>query len=525
VNTKTKYIVVLGTGVSGLGKGLIASSIAANITWLGYKVKMLKLDGYYNLDPGTMAPTEHGECFVTSDGLEADMDLGHFERFTGQDTTRKSSLTSGMMYNHILSKERNGEYLGKTVQTVPHVTSEIISNIKDTNCDFKVIEVGGTVGDIESNIFLEAVRQLRRREEVAVVELVYVPWLSCSKEWKTKIAQHSVSLTRSLGVEPDVLLARAEGRLPQSVLNKIERMTDVPTYLTEDLDNVYKIPMNLWNRGITERVLQHFDADFKLPEKNKKNKLWSDRVNKKVARTVNIGIAGKYENGEESYKSIVESLYHAGVEKGIKVDVSYLGKDEFENGAKDELDALIVPGGFGMRGVEEKIGWLKFARENNLPTLGICYGMQLMAIEYARNVLNIPDAYSEEWDTKKGTPIITYMTGQKKAGKGGTMRLGKQRSRVYEGLFKDIYKEDYINERHRHRLEFMATTHKEFFTGSDFKIGATSPIDGVDDRLIEAINLSEHPFYAGVQYHPEYLSRFLNPHPIFVELLRRANNV
>jgi CTP synthase len=453
------------------------------------------------------------------------MDLGHFERFTNQDTSRKSSLTSGMMYNHILTKERGGEYLGKTVQVVPHITSEILSHMRDTNCDYKVIEVGGTVGDIESNIFLEAVRQLHRKEEVAVIELVYVPWLQCSKEWKTKIAQHAVSLTRSMGVEPDVLLARAERRLPQSILNKIERMTDIPTFLAEDLDNVYKIPMNLWERDITTTVIQHFDKTYNQPSKNKKHKAWGDRIDKKVARTVSVGIAGKYQNGEESYKSIIESLYHGGVEKGIKVDISYLGLEEYENGAKHELDGIVVPGGFGMRGVEEKINWLKWGREQKIPTLGICYGMQMMAIEYARNVLDISDAYSEEWKNRRGTPIITYLPGQKKADKGGTMRLGKQRSRVYEGLLKDIYKEDYIYERHRHRLEFMMTTYREHFGSSELKIGATSPVDGHDDRLIEVIYLPDHPFYVGVQYHPEFNSRFLSPHPLFVEFLRKANNV
>ena len=519
---KTKYIVVLGTSVSGLGKGLIAAALAANIDWLGYSVKYQKLDGYLNVDAGVMAPTEHGECFVTADGLEVDMDLGHFERFTLQETNRKSSLTAGTIYNSVLGRERKGDYLGKTVQVLPHITNEILSNIRDRDVDFKIIEVGGTVGDIESDTFLETIRQLKRKEDVAIVELVYVPWLACSKEWKTKLAQSAVSLTRSKGLDPDILLARAEKKPPQSILNKIERMCDVPTYLAEDLDNVYRIPINLWKRGITKDLLKRFNIEFKELSKNEKFEAWNSRIEKKVTRDVNIGIAGKYENGEESYKSITESLYHAGVEKGIKVNVSYLGAEKSEG---KNLDGLIVPGGFGMRGKDEKMEWLKWARENDVPTLGICLGMQLMCLEYIQNVLGVKDAYSEEWGKQKGTPVITYMPNQKKADKGGTMRLGKIRSRTYDGLFRDIYGTEWIYERHRHRLEFLLSTYKQYFSESDLKIGASSNITDINDRLIEAVYLPNNSFYAGVQYHPELISRFLEPHPLFVDFLKKCNNV
>jgi CTP synthase len=526
---KTKYIVVLGGNVSGLGKGLIAASIAANLDWLGYKVKYMKCDPYYNVDPGTMAPTEHGECFVTEDGLETDMDLGHFERFTGQLTNRKSSLTSGMVMKSVLSKERDGTYLGKTVQAVPHITNEIISGIKDTNCDFKIVEVGGTVGDFESNVFLEAIRQLKRKENVVVVELVYVPWLACSKEWKTKLAQQAAAQTKQLGIEPDILLARSEKKLPQSVLNKIERLTDIPTALAEDLDNVYKIPLNLWNRKIIHKVLEPLgiDVNGEGEEDNQHYIHWKNRVGTRTAKTVDVAIAGKYSNGEESYKSIIEALYHAGTELGIKVNVDYKGEEDVEDmeQAFDDVDGLIVPGGFGKRGIQEKMLALKHARENNIPTLGICYGMQLMTVEYATNVLGI-DAYSEEWGKLKGVPVISYMPGQKKSAKGGTMRLGKTKSHVYEGMLKDIYGTDTVWERHRHRLEFLMTTYKDHFTSTDIKIGATSPLEDVDgERLIEAIYLDKHPFYLGVQYHPEFMSAFTNPHPLFVSFIKSCHNI
>ena len=514
---KPKYIVVLGTSVSGLGKGLIAASIAANLDWLGYTVKYLKLDGYLNIDPGTMAPTEHGECFVTADGLEADMDLGHFERFTSQDTNRKSSLTSGIVYDKVLKKEREGLYLGKTVQVLPHITSEIISNIRDTNCDFKIVEVGGTVGDIESDHFLEAIRQLKRKEKVAIVELVYVPYLACSKEWKTKLAQTAVSLTRSKGLDPDVLLARSRDKLPQSILNKIERFTDVPTFLAEDLDNVYKIPLNLWERGVTAKILSEFGLD--IPNTHtEKQIVWSERINRKTTGSIVVGIAGKYENGEESYKSIVEALYHAGTEKNVKVNIRYLGEETTDLNIND-IDGIIVPGGFGVRGNEEKIQWLNYTRENNIPTLGICLGMQLMCVEYARNALGIKDSYSEEWGKRNGTPIITYMPNQNKSQKGGTMRLGKIRSHVFEGLIRDIYGEQWISERHRHRLEFMVSTYREYFSNGNLKVGATSSTDDVDDRLIESVYLPDHPFFVGVQFHPELSSRFLTPHPLFIKFI------
>jgi CTP synthase len=517
--SKCKYVVVIGGNVSGLGKGLIASSIAANLDWLGYNVKYLKLDGYLNTDSGTMAPTEHGECFVTEDGLEADMDLGHFERFTGQSTSRKSSLTSGMLYNKVLTQEREGKYLGRTVQVQPHVTNEIISQMRDS-CDFKVVEVGGTIGDIETYAFIEAVRQLCRKEKVSIVELVYVPWLACSKEWKTKLAQHAVNFTRSQGVDPDVLLARSDRPTPKSILNKIERFTDVPTFLAEDLDNVYKIPLNLWERGIIKEILKPLGVEINgETEANEKYNSWKNKIERKPHSSVTIGIAGKYENGDESYKSIVESLYHAGADREIQVNIEYIGVED--KGSLD-IHGIIVPGGFGLRGIEEKISCLQYSRENNTPTLGICLGMQLMCVEYARNVLGIRNAISEEWGMK-GTGIITYMSGQKNRDKGGSMRLGKIRSYVYDGPLREIYETDHISERHRHRLEFMMGTYRKYFTDSQLKIGATSSVDGVDDRLIEIVYLPEHPFYIGVQYHPELQSRFLQPHPLLVEFINKCN--
>ncbi len=529
MSEKTKYIVILGGNVSGLGKGLIAASISANLDWLGYTVRYIKCDPYLNTDPGTMAPTEHGECFVTADGLEADMDLGHFERFTNQDTSRKSSLTSGMVYNNVLGKEREGEYLGKTVQVFPHISNEILANMRETGVDFKVIEIGGTVGDIESNVYLEAVRQLHRKEQVIVVELVYVPWLSSAKEWKTKLAQQAVSQTRQMGIDPDILLARSERKLPNSILNKIERLTDVSTFLAEDLDNVYKIPLNLWERKTVHKILEPFNIDLngKAEQTNKKYIHWRDRVNKKTTKYVNVAIAGKYDNAEESYKSIIEALYHAGTEIGVKVNVEYKDEKDIENIEEsfNEINGLIVPGGFGARGIQEKMMALKCARENKIPSLGICYGMQLMIVEYATNVLEI-NAYSEEWGKMKGIPVISYMPGQKKVNKGGTMRLGKTKSHVYEGIFRDIYGVEDIWERHRHRLEFLMSIYKEHFQSSDIKIGVTSPLEDIEgERLIEAIYLEEHPFYFGVQYHPEFNSRFLLPHPIFVAFLKSCHNV
>ena len=515
--SKTKYIVVLGGNLSGLGKGLVASSIAANLDWLGYKVRYLKLDGYLNTNAGTINPTEHGELWVTQDGLEADMDLGHFERFTGQETNKKSSLTAGKVYSSVLRKENEGEFLGKTIQMNTHITQEIVNSIRDSDCDFKIIEVGGTVGDIENQLFLEAIRKLKRKEEICVVELVFVPYLEASKEYKTRLAQVAVAKTRQSGVEPDIVLARTQRgptKVPDSILTKIYNLTDVPTFLAEDLDNVYKIPINIWERSIIDTILNTFSIE-RSKENNEKYQSWKTKVNKKYTQKKKIVIAGKYDNGPESYKSIVESLYHAGTELDIEIDIDY--SHDIAN-----VNAIIIPGGFGYRGIEDKINVIKQARENKIPIIGICYGMQLMAIEYARNVLNIQDATSEEWDIT-GTPIISYMPGQKEAGKVGTMRLGKYKSSVYAGTpLEDIYKSDFIWERHRHRLEFLMSTYKKHFNGSELKIGGTGSIQGEDDRLIEMIYLENQPLFVGVQFHPEFTSKFLTPHPLFIELLKKS---
>jgi len=514
-----KYIFVTGGVMSGLGKGIISSSIGACLEWMGYEVLYQKLDPYLNCDPGTMNPTEHGEVFVTHDGMETDMDFGHFERFTTHKPDKRSSVTSGQIYQNILEDERKGNYLGKTVQMVPHATNEIKRRLQANRGDFKIIELGGTIGDDESSVFLEAIRQFRKKNECILVHLTFVPYLSCSGEFKTKPTQHSVKLLRQ-SIEPDIIVARCEQPVGKSIINKIEAFCDAPTFMAEDVDNVYQIPVNLWNRGLINKVLELFKLEDKQPSGIEKLGRWQCILDKKSQQKIKLAIAGKYSNAKESYKSIVEAVWIASKHLELDTEIEYLDEgQEFHH-----YDAMIVPGGFGTRGIEFKILALQYARENNIPVLGICYGLQLQTIEYARNVLGIADAVSDEFFDdnpipleERGTRIITYMPGQEFCDKGGTMRLGKYRALVHNNTpFREMYGENYIRERHRHRLEFMTNTYEQFFKDSKIKIGMSA------GELIEAIYLEEHPFYIGVQFHPEFKSKFLKPHPLFIGLLNKA---
>lgn len=516
--------------MSSLGKGIIASSLGANLEWLGYSVKYQKLDPYLNTDSGLMAPSEHGECFVMDDGTECDMDFGHFERFTSFTTSKKSSVTTGGVYNKVLTAERKGDYLGKTVQVIPHITNEIQRLITD-QCDFKIIELGGTIGDIESNPYVEAIRQFKRKNNVTIVMLTYIVHLMNAGEFKTKPAQQSIAKLRELGLDPDVVIARSHLKPPQSVITKLQEFAMCPTFLAEDLDNVYKIPLNFWDRGVTRAIINNEDAIWKLPSSSfTPYEKWNTLVKNVGAKKIKIAIAGKYSNSTESYKSVNEAIYHACCHLNLKPEIIPWSEDDTDFDLK--VAGVIIPGGFGSRGIQMKLNVLRWCRERNVPALGICYGMQLMAIEYAQNVLGIEDAISEEWYQGSGgvipdfthTPIIRYMPGQQDVDKGASMRLGKYKLfTINDTPLRTIYGQTNAWERHRHRLEFLAATHATYFSKSDLKIGAISDASSdFEDVLVEATYLKDHPFYIGLQAHPEFRSRFLEPHPLFTSFIKAS---
>ena len=527
-----KYIFVTGGVVSGLGKGITAASLGALLKARGFKVAAQKLDPYINVDPGTMNPLQHGEVFVTEDGAETDLDLGHYERFIDENLNRFSNLTTGKVYLNVLNKERMGEYLGHTVQVIPHVTDEIKNFIyslqKKTEADIVITEIGGTVGDIESQPFLEAIRQVGREQGPngsLYIHVVLIPWLEASEEHKSKPAQHSVKELQSYGIAPNIIIARADQPLEKEILDKLSMFCNVkPDCVIENrtLSTIYEAPLMLEMSGFAEIALR--ELALKPKHKARLNdwmKLMAAINN--CRKEVRIALVGKYVSLHDAYLSVVEALKAGGWKLGAEVKLLWVDSDQLtEQSAAEVLgdaDAVIVPGGFGIRGTEGMIQAARYAREHGLPYFGICLGMQIAVIEYARNVLGLADANSSEFVPETCHPVIDLMPEQQKDGaKGGTMRLGAYPCCLQAGSrLSEFYKQEEIQERHRHRYEFN-NQYREAFEQKGLRLSGLSP----DARLVEAVELPDRDFYVGVQYHPEFKSRPNRPHPLFLAFVRAA---
>jgi CTP synthase len=518
-----KHIFVTGGVASSLGKGLTASSLGRLLKARGLRVTMQKLDPYINVDPGTMNPFEHGEVFVTDDGGETDLDLGHYERFVDCQLTRDSNATTGSIYQAVLAAERRGDYLGKTVQVIPHITDEIKRRIRRLVTD----DVDGTVGDIEILPFLEAIRQFRLdvgRENVCYVHVTLVPFIGPSGEQKTKPTQHSVTELRSRGIQPDAIVCRSEGPISGELKRKISSLCDVPVEAVvnaADADSLYDIPLVLRDEGLDAVVCDLLRIEAAEPDLLD----WEDLVRRVAAATfpVRIGIIGKYVSLPDAYLSVVESLHHAGAHHGARIELDWIQAEDVEGllaaGRLHDLDGMVIPGGFGMRGIEGKIAAAGYAREHEIPCLGLCLGMQMMTVEFARNVLGLVGANSTEVDPQTPHPVIDIMPNQRDVtDKGGTQRLGAYIAQLEPGSqVARIYGTTVVSERHRHRYEFNPA-YRARFEGSAFRCSGTSP----DGRLVEFIELEGHPFWIGTQAHPEFKSRPTNPAPLFRELVRQS---
>jgi len=528
----TKYIFVTGGVTSSLGKGIIAASLAKLLQSRGLKVTIQKFDPYINADPGTLNPYEHGECFVTEDGAETDLDLGHYERFLNIFTSQANNVTTGRIYQTVINQEREGAYLGKTVQVIPHITDEIKRRmllIGDTGkYDIVITEIGGTVGDIESLPFVEAVRQLQwemEEEDCLVIHLTLIPYLKAAKELKTKPTQHSVKLMSENGVHPDIIVCRTERSLNQELRKKIALFCNVKTEAVieaMDASSIYEVPLKMLNEGLDVIVLKKLKINgYSAPELGK----WKEFLDKLKypSGKVTIGLIGKYIELQDAYKSILESFVHAGAMNECKVQIVNVHSEFIteENVAEKlgNLDGLLVAPGFGKRGVEGKIFAVQYAREKKLPFFGICLGMQMAAIEFARNILNLKDAHSTEMDESTSNPVIDLMEEQKSVTtKGGTMRLGSYPCELKSGtLANAIYGQSLISERHRHRWEFN-NAYLDRFEKAGMIASGKNPATG----LVEIIELKDHPFFIGVQYHPELKSTVENPQPIFVDFIKAA---
>ena len=533
-----RYIFVTGGVVSSLGKGLSSASLAYLLKSQGFKVRVRKMDPYLNVDPGTMSPFQHGEVFVTDDGAETDLDLGHYERFTNISAKQSDNITTGRIYSDIIKKERKGNYLGKTVQVIPHVTDRIKEFIKNDidKEDFVICEVGGTVGDIESLPFLEAIRQFSNdigKNKTLFIHLTLVPFLKSSDEIKTKPTQHSVKELRSIGIQPDIVICRSQQSIPIEQRKKISLFCNVPienVIETVDVRTIYEAPISFYKEKLDKQVLKY----FKIKPKKKVNLLPWKKITNTVLKTkkeVNIAIIGKYVNLKDAYKSLDEALIHGGIKNNVKVNLLRLESDNLRSNAINnklkKVSGILIPGGFGKRGTEGKISAIKYARKNKIPFLGICFGMQMAIIEFARNVLKINKAGSSELD-KKCYPVIGLIHEWNKEGKlikgtikdlGGTMRLGLYEAKLkHNSLINIIYKSNSIKERHRHRYE-VNNNLKDQFEKKGLIFSGMSP----DNKLPEIIELKNHPWFVGVQFHPEFKSRPLSPHPLFSSFIKAAN--
>ena len=526
----TKYVFVTGGVASSLGKGIISASLAKLLQARGLKVTIQKFDPYINIDPGTLNPYEHGECYVTEDGAETDLDLGHYERFLGVYTSKANNVTTGKIYNTVISKEREGAYLGKTVQIVPHITDEIKRRMmllsKTGDYDVIITEIGGTVGDMESEPFVEAVRQLQwelPEEDCVTIHLTLVPYLSAAKELKTKPTQHSVQKLQQDGVQPDIIVCRTEHELSPELRKKVALFCNVkPGHVIQsiDADSIYKVPLKMQEEKLDILVLNHFGLTCPEPDLSRWNEFLYRLDHPKTS--VNIALVGKY-NLQDAYKSIREAFVHAGAENECRVNVVYIHSENINDSNAAELlkdmDGVLVAPGFGERGLEGKIAAVRYAREKGVPFFGICLGMQMCVVEFARNVLGMKGAHSTEVNPGTEYPVINLMEDQKSTtSKGGTMRLGAYKCELRKGfLAEKIYGKSIISERHRHRYEFNSDYLNAFEQAGMFSTGRNP-----DTKLVEIVEIPEHPFFIGVQFHPEYKSTPENPQPLFVAFVKAA---
>ena len=524
-----RYVFVTGGVLSGLGKGIITASLGRLLKSRGYQPTLQKIDPYLNVDAGTMNPYQHGEVFVTEDGAETDLDLGHYERFINKDLSSANNVTTGKVYWSVMTKEREGEYLGKTVQIIPHITNEIKRMIKqplqESDSNIMIAEVGGTVGDIESLPFLEALRQFKDDlgpGKIVFIHLTLVPYLKTSKELKTKPTQHSVKELRGIGITPDIIVARCDRPLPEKVRNKIALFCDVPAENViegRNKDSIYEVPLAMREEELDQRILEGLN----LPKKDGNLKGWTKRVDslQHPDKQVRIGMIGKYIELEDAYISIAEAFQHAAAETGIKPNLEWISSEDLSTKEVEpvlkELDGIVIPPGFGKRGVEGKIDTIRYARNSNTPFFGICLGMQSATIEIARNCLGLENANSSEFDPDTPHPVIDLMPDQQEVEKkGGSMRLGSYHAKLTPGTkTKRLYGKEEISERHRHRYEFN-NQYRDMFESAGVAFAATSK----DDRLVEVIELKDHPWFIGVQYHPEFKSRLESPHPLFCSFVK-----
>jgi len=527
----TKFIFVTGGVSSSLGKGIIAASLAKLLQSQGYKVTIQKLDPYINIDPGTLNPYEHGECYVTNDGAETDLDLGHYERFLNVPTSQANNITTGRIYQSVINKERKGEYLGRTVQVIPHITDEIKKSIKylaeNNQYDIIITEIGGTVGDIESLPYIEALRQMKwemGEKNVVAIHLTLIPYLSAAKELKTKPTQHSVKTLMESGVQADVLVCRTEHEINDSIRDKLARFCNVDTdsvIQSVDVKTIYDVPNCMSSEGLDKVVLKKLGLKFTKPDLSSWNEFLDKYKNPK--NTVKIALIGKYVELQDSYKSILESFIHSGAVNEVKVEVTAIHSEHInkENIAEklENFNGVLVAPGFGERGIEGKIEAIKYVRLKKIPFFGICLGMQMAVIEFCRNVLNMNGANSTEMDEKTRYPVIDIMDDQKNiVNKGGTMRLGSWNCELNDdSLVYKIYNTNTIDERHRHRYEFNSEYIKEIEENGLIASGIN-----IDTGLVEIVELKNHPWFIGVQFHPEYKSTVLNPHPLFVSFISAA---
>ncbi|BBB22804.1 CTP synthase [Abyssogena phaseoliformis symbiont OG214] len=535
----TKYIFITGGVVSSLGKGIVSASLASILESRGLNITMLKLDPYINVDPGTMSPFQHGEVFVTNDGAETDLDLGHYERFIRAQLGKKNNFTAGRVYENVIERERCGEYLGDTVQVIPHITNEIkrLTQAGAQGADVALVEIGGTAGDIESLPFMEAIRQMGfelGRDNVLFIHLTLLPYIKVAGELKTKPTQHSVKELRGIGIQPDILICRSEHPLLDAERAKIALFTNVPqdfVFISLDVDTIYKVPRALHEQGLDDAVVKKLSLNCKPTDLSD----WDNVVEKlqHPKSSVDIAMVGKYMDLTESYKSLSEALIHASIHTQTKVNIHYFDSEEIEKSGTDclsEMSAILVPGGFGNRGVEGKIATVKFARENNVPYLGICLGMQVAVIEYARNMANMTGANSTEFNESTPYPVIDLITKwqdadghkqirNKDSDLGGTMRLGGQKCVLVEGTdSQNIYTKSVITERHRHRYEVNNALIKQLETA-----GLSVSGRSIDGTLVEMVEIKDHPWFVACQFHPEFTSNPRDGHPLFESFIKAAN--
>ncbi len=525
----TKFVFVTGGVVSSIGKGIVAASLGRLLKSQGYSVSILKLDPYINVDPGTMSPFQHGEVFVTEDGAETDLDLGHYERFTDTSMSRLNSVTTGSIYQSVINKERRGDYEGGTVQVIPHITTEIKQRIhrvaRNTSPDVVITEIGGTVGDIESLPFLEAIRQFRKdvgRRNVVYMHVTLLPWIASAGEMKTKPTQHSVKELRSIGIQPDVLVCRSERPVARHIKEKLSEFCDVPVecvITSQDAKSIYEVPLNLEKEGMAYQVAELLQLEHRQPNLDH----WRTLVERLYSptRQLKVAIVGKYVSLNDAYLSVVEALIHAGISIQAALEICWISSEDIERDGPaahlKDVAGVIVPGGFGTRGVDGKVQAIRYVRENKVPFLGLCLGMQCSVVEWGRNIAHMADASSSEFDPETPNPVINLLPEQQDVvDLGGTMRLGLYPCRLgTDTLARQLYGKEVVYERHRHRYEFN-NAYRNTFVDTGYVVSGTSP----DGRLVEIIELPEHPFFLATQFHPEFQSRPSAPHPLFVGFIQ-----